>query len=132
MDKTETCFRKNISFIQESTLAGKGIIPNIQRARDAGYKIVIHFIGVESVSICKERILHRVAAGGHGIPDEDAERRYKKSFAAMREIIEQVDEVYMYDNSKMFRKIAKYVAGKCIWKCEKPPKWYEKRIKNSR
>ena len=48
----------------------RSIVKNIEKARDAGFNIEMHYIGVESVDICKERIRHRVKNGGHGIPDE--------------------------------------------------------------
>lgn len=126
VERIDRCFRNNVSFVQESTLAGRSIRMNIQRAKDAGYKIIIHFIGVDSVNICKERIRHRVAAGGHGIPDADVERRYKRSFATINDLISDANEIYMYDNTKSFCKVAKYVAGKRIWQCDKLPKWFRK------
>ena len=125
-DQIDACFRRNVSFVQESTLAGKSILTNVRRAKDAGYRVVIHFIGVDSADICKQRIRRRVAAGGHGIPDSDVERRYGRSFEAARILIPQVDEVYLYDNGIHFRKVSKYVAGQCIWRCKDLPDWYRK------
>ena len=39
----------------------------------------MNYIGVESSDIAKERVKYRVSQGGHGIPDEDIERRYYES-----------------------------------------------------
>lgn len=53
-----------ISFNQETTLCGKSIIRNIQRAKELGYTIELHYVGVDSVDIAKERVKKRVSKGG--------------------------------------------------------------------
>lgn len=40
-----------------------------------GKFIELHYIGVESVDIAKERVLERVRQGGHGIAERDIEKR---------------------------------------------------------
>lgn len=126
MQKIDDCFKKNKSFVQESTLTGKTIQSNIQRAKDADYKITIHFIGLDSETIAKKRIKHRAATGGHDIPAKDIERRYKLSFEKIKELIPIADEIFFYDNSDRFIKVAKYVNGKCIWENRELPRWYLK------
>jgi len=69
-------FDEGITFNQETTLCGKSIINNIEKAKKRGYFIELHYIGVESVDIAKERVLERVKQGGHGIAEKDIERRY--------------------------------------------------------
>jgi predicted ABC-type ATPase len=70
---------RDISFCQETTLTGKTIFKNISEAKDRGYKIVMHYVGVESVDISLQRVAERVRRGGHGIPEEDIRRRYDVS-----------------------------------------------------
>ena len=48
----------------------------IMKAKEKGYFIELHYVGVESVEIAKERVKYRVEQGGHGIPEEDIERRF--------------------------------------------------------
>lgn len=54
--KIKEYFEKNISFNQETTLCGNSIIRNIEKAKKLGYQIELHYVGVESVQIAKERI----------------------------------------------------------------------------
>ena len=76
VSKINHYFEIGESFNQESTLCGRSIIKNIKRARMCGYRIELHYVGVDSVDIAKKRIAQRGANGGHGIPDKDVERRH--------------------------------------------------------
>jgi len=44
-----------------------------------GYGIELHYVGVYSPEIAKQRIAERVKMGGHGIPDKDVEKRFGES-----------------------------------------------------
>ena len=83
---------------------------------------------MDSVQIAKDRIAYRVAHGGHGISDEDVERRYQESFEKLRQIIKKCDRVIMYDNTIAFKRFAVYEEGKRIELSDESPKWYEKVI----
>ena len=58
-------FSEGISFNQESTLCGKSIIKNFKRAKQLGYTIELHYVGVDSVETAKRRVAERVQNGGH-------------------------------------------------------------------
>lgn len=75
------------SFNQETTLCGKSIIKNIQKAKHLGYQIEIHYVGVGSIDIAKSRVKERVKNDGSGIPDTDIEKRYFESFSNLKHII---------------------------------------------
>ena len=57
-------------------MCGKAILKNIKKAKELGYFVELHYVGVDNVDIEKERVRHRVQQGGHGIPEADIERRY--------------------------------------------------------
>ena len=67
------------SFAIESTLSGLAYAKTISRARQAGFRIVIIYVFVDSPSVCIARIAARVLRGGHRVPEEDVRRRYWKS-----------------------------------------------------
>jgi predicted ABC-type ATPase len=46
----EDYFSKGISFSQETTLCGKSIVRNIQKAKKLGYYIELHYIGLDNAS----------------------------------------------------------------------------------
>lgn len=116
---------KEISFNQETTLCGKSIFHNIQIARQKGYLIELHYVGVDSVEIAKERISYRVKHGGHGIPDADVERRYIETFVNLQRILPLCDLAVLYDNTKEFRRFAIYKNGTPVRISSNIPEWFK-------
>ena len=57
---------------------------------------------------------HRVSKGGHGISDEDIERRYYESINNLKNIIDICDEINIYDNTEIFKEIIDFEKGKLI------------------
>lgn len=112
-----------MSFNQETTLCGKSIIRNIKTAKDKGFYINVNYIGVENPEIAKERVRYRVSKGGHGIPDEDIERRYYESLKNLSQIIDICDEVNIYDNTDRFKSILCFKNGKLNWRRKFIPDW---------
>jgi predicted ABC-type ATPase len=118
------CFSKGVSFSQETTLCGKNIIKNIQRAKKLGYYVEIHYVGLNSADIAKLRVKSRVAKGGHGIPDADIERRYNESMANIKTVFSLCDMVVFYDNTKEFSRFAVFKNRKCVDILKELPEWY--------
>ena len=46
--KIQNYFERGISFNQETTLCGNSILKNIKKAKDLGYVVELHYVGVES------------------------------------------------------------------------------------
>ena len=122
--KIKEYFEQGITFNQETTLCGASIIKNIKWAKSLGYQIELHYVGVASVTIAKERIAYRVSQGGHGIPDADVERRYAESFKRLEEIISLCDLAVLYDNTDIFNRFAIYQEGRLLDLAENRPNWY--------
>jgi len=119
-------FEEGISFSQETTLCGKSILRNIQKAKDLGYYIEMHYVGVDSPDIAKERVANRVKQGGHGVSDEDVERRYVETLKNLKEVLPKCDLVAIYDNTDNFRRFAIFKNGVCMRKSSRIPEWYDK------
>lgn len=117
-------FEKGLSFNQETTLCGKSIVKNIKYAKQLGYEIELHYVGIHSDELAKERIAYRVAHGGHGIPDKDVERRFVESRTQLKKILPLCDVAVLYDNTESFYRVAIYKSG-CIENLsKKQPGWY--------
>ena len=123
--KIKEYFEQGVTFNQETTLCGASIIRNIELAKSLGYKIELHYVGVDSVDIAKERIAYRVSKGGHGIPDADVERRYAESFNRLKEFINLCDLAVLYDNTESFNRFAIYKEGKPFNVADDRPDWYK-------
>ena len=100
------CLEKNISFTQETTLAGHRIERTAEQARKQGYYITLYYIGLNTLSESLQRIENRVRKGGHNIPAEDVKRRFRSRYEALNRILPYCDEVTFYDNENGFVKVA--------------------------
>ncbi len=124
--RIEQYFNEGISFNQETTLCGRSIRNNIKKAKQLGYTIELHYVGVETVDVAKDRIAYRVQHGGHGIPDEDVERRYVESFNSLKELQGEFDIMMLYDNTDVFSCFARYKEGRLISVLKNVPQWYKR------
>ncbi|OOM80298.1 hypothetical protein CLPUN_13370 [Clostridium puniceum] len=115
--------KNDISFHQETTLAGKSIINNIKKAKEKGFFVVMNYIGLENSEIAKERVRFRVSKGGHGIPDEVIEKRYAESLLNLKDAINICDEVNIYDNTNEFIQLINIKNGTLIWRDKIMPEW---------
>lgn len=116
------CINKAVSFNQETTLTGRSMINNILKAKRLGYKIIMNYVGLSSPELAIQRVAHRVSMGGHGIPEEDIKRRYHVSLSKLKELMPLIDKLYIYDNSKHMKLVAKEIGGygtlldtDCLW-----------------
>ena len=116
------------TFNQETTLCGKTIISNIRKAKENGFRIEMHYVSLDSADIAKKRVAHRVSVGGHGIPEEDIEKRYVETFENLKEVLPMCDLVALYDNTEevAFRRIAIYKNGEPIRVSGRVPEWYKR------
>lgn len=125
LSRIEQYFEDGNSFNQETTLCGRNIRNNIKKAKQLGYTIELHYVGVESVDIAKARIAYRVQHGGHGIPDKDVDRRYVESLNSLKELYSEFDIVMLYDNTDVFNCFARYKKGRLISVLKSVPQWYK-------
>lgn len=100
------CLEKNVSFTQETTLAGNRIEKTLIQARKQGYYVSLFYIGISSVEESLSRISNRVKKGGHDIPAQDVYRRFYRRFEYLSRVLPYCDETAFYDNENGFIKVA--------------------------
>ena len=71
----------------------------LKECRSNGYSVVMVFIGLESADLSRGRIMERVEAGGHDVPDEKIVTRFPRTFANLRQALTFVDQAFLFDNS---------------------------------
>ena len=87
------------SFVRESTLSSREIVRSAEAARDAGYRVTLIFIGLNKLSVTKNRVRIRSRSGGHAIPVWDQERRFLRSLNNAPRVATIADEAYLLDNA---------------------------------
>ncbi len=100
------CLDNNISFTQETTLAGHRTRHTIRQARKQGYYITMYYVGLNTKEESILRIANRVRKGGHNIPGKDVIRRFDNRINSLKNVIPLCDEVIFYDNENGFVKVA--------------------------
>lgn len=84
----------------ETTLASRSFVPLVHEAREQGYNIYVIFIFLANSTVAKKRVAFRVKAGGHNIPGDVIERRYKAGLINLFDLyMPIVDGWYIYDNT---------------------------------
>jgi predicted ABC-type ATPase len=91
--------KEGLDFAFETTLSTRSFVPLLQRAREAGFRVVLIFLWLDSPAMAKARVAHRVSRGGHHIPDEIVERRYFRGISNLMNIYRSVcDQWMVFDN----------------------------------
>ena len=98
----------------------------LQRAREAGYTVVLCFIGLGSAALSDERVAMRVLQGGHDVPTDKLQARFTRSLENLRRAIRALPHVLVYDNSDLahpLRKVAEFEGGKAVELASPLPRW---------
>lgn len=85
----------------ETTLATKSYTNLIKKARENGFTIVLLFFWLPNAELAKKRVAGRVAEGGHNIPIDVIERRYRAGLLNIPAFIKISDRWYVYNNESL-------------------------------
>ena len=119
------CLENNLSFTQETTLAGHRVEKTIRQARRQGYYVTMFYVGLSSKEESLNRIANRVKKGGHDIPKNDVIRRFDNRINSLKKIVPLCDEVIFYDNENVFVKVAEIINNKFSYTNGYRPQWIE-------
>jgi len=86
-------------FAIDTTFSGNRELSLMKKAAQAGYKVNLVFLCVESPSMCQARIIERVESGGHDVPPNDVARRYDRSLANLHMAIGLAERTFVLDNT---------------------------------
>jgi predicted ABC-type ATPase len=102
LSRIESLARQRIDFGFETTLAGRGWLPLLQDLRQRGYRLNMFFLWLPSPDLAVQRVVERVQAGGHSVPEEVIRRRFKRGIRNFFEIYEPfLDGWLLLDNSAL-------------------------------
>ncbi|MGH9958226.1 MAG: zeta toxin family protein, partial [Pyrinomonadaceae bacterium] len=113
------------SFAFETTLASRSFAPFIRKLKKRSYKFHLIFLWLANVELAKARVASRVAAGGHDIPDEILERRYRRGIENFFGLYQGLaDEWHLYDNSRDFSpRLIAHGKGKRVLRVKAAKTW---------
>jgi predicted ABC-type ATPase len=99
-DTRATLIELRRPFIAETVFSHPSKLDLIRAARAADYTVVLHVLLVPE-DLAVERVKHRVAAGGHDVPETKVRERHRRLWALVAEAIALADTATLYDNSRL-------------------------------
>jgi predicted ABC-type ATPase len=78
LNRIDELLQAKTDFAIETTLSTKTYVSMVSEAKAHGYKITLLFVWLENVNIAYNRVAYRVSKGGHNIPVDIIDRRYKR------------------------------------------------------
>jgi predicted ABC-type ATPase len=108
-------------FIAETVFSHPSKLGLIHAARAAGYTVVLHVLLVPE-DLAVERVKHRVAAGGHDVPETKIRERHRRLWEFVAAAIAACDTATVYDNSRLTgpRIVAQFSGGGVIGRTSWP------------
>ncbi|MDB4988994.1 MAG: Zeta toxin [Myxococcaceae bacterium] len=100
----------------------------LRSAQDAGYTVLLCFIGLESAQLSEERVTLRALMGGHDVPSTKLLERYPRSLANLAHALRELQRVHVYDNSvsgQPHRLVAELEGGKLRTLGLPSPRWLQ-------
>lgn len=86
------------SFIAETVFSHPSKLDLLDTAQTHGYTVVIHAVLVpEELTVM--RVSHRVAAGGHSVPEAKIRQRYQRLWPLIATAAARAESATFYDNS---------------------------------
>jgi predicted ABC-type ATPase len=98
----------------------------LHEAAQAGYTVILCFIGLDEPETSEQRVAMRVMQGGHDVPSEKLTSRFKRTLANLHRSIHDLPLVLVYDNSDLrrpFRQVAEFHNGKLVSQSPPLPGW---------
>ena len=126
----EELVKQRESFVFEAVLSDPvgEKVGFLQTAAQAGYTVVLCFIGLSGPETSEQRVAIRVAQGGHDVPSEKLASRFPRTLANLRSAICELPHVVIFDNDDLrspFRRAAVFEAGRMVWSSKPMPRWLE-------
>jgi len=128
-DQTRAHLLKNRESFATETVFSDPVGAKLQFLRDAlgaGYRVTLYFIGIASAQLSAARVTQRVQSGGHDVPPDRLERRYRQSLANLAAVLKFVPEAHVFDNSSAtepYRLVLSVWDGKTVFSAEPLPYW---------
>ena len=96
--------RERVDFAFESTLASRTLEPWLRSIKEEGYEFHLNLIWLPAAEYSINRIVGRVALGGHFVPDDTVRRRYAGCFRNFFSLYQPIADAWtVYDNSRFGR-----------------------------
>lgn len=100
LERLDQLFAERADVVLETTLATRSHAVRIRDWKAAGYRVELVYLRLPSADHSVARVAHRVARGGHGIPEDTLRRRFLLSLEYLETVYKPiVDRWQVYASS---------------------------------
>jgi predicted ABC-type ATPase len=124
----EELVRQRESFVYETVFSDPvgEKVAFLKAAVQAGYTVVLCFIGISSPRVSEQRVAMRVSQGGHDVPSDKLAARFPRTMANLAAAIRELPHVRIFDNDDLrvpYRLVAVIEDGRVAEVHRPVPKW---------
>jgi predicted ABC-type ATPase len=102
LSNVKLLLKAQTTFGLETTLSGRSYVRLFRNAKRRGFRIVLFFLWLPSVSLALLRVKNRVKQGGHHVPANLIRRRYRSGMRNLTTVYKPlIDEMWLYDASTL-------------------------------
>jgi len=94
---------KRVSFVLETVFSHPSGLLDLQRLRDAGYRVTLAVVTTCDPEINVLRVAERVKTGGHAVAGEKIRERYDRFMRLLPRMVEMAASVFVFDSSETTR-----------------------------
>jgi predicted ABC-type ATPase len=73
----------------------------LKSAEEAGYTVLLIFMGISDPGLSSDRVAMRVSQGGHDVPEEKLKERYPRIMGNLKRALLEISNVWVYDHSDL-------------------------------
>jgi predicted ABC-type ATPase len=95
----EDALENRESFAFETVFSHPSKLELMQRAKQLGYWVRLHFMCLQDAELNVERVNMRVETGGHSVPVDKIKSRYNRSMQLLSQSFLLADEAMVFNNS---------------------------------
>lgn len=109
------------SFMTETVFSHESKVGLVHDALRLGYQVWLSVVAIPE-DLAVERVLDRVDAGGHPVPESKIRGRYRRLWSNVARVVPHVDQAVVYDNSSIehaMREVARFDRGREV----RPATW---------
>ncbi len=100
----------------------------LKEAVQAGYTVLLCFIGMSGPEVSEERVAMRVSQGGHDVPSKKLFSRYPRTLKNLKAALRELPLIWVFDNDDLrapFRLVAICEGGKIVTLHRPVPAWLQ-------
>ena len=119
------------SFASETVFSHPSKLDFLRDAKAKGFDTRVVFIATENPRLNVARVEHRVAQGGHDVPEDKIVSRYHRALENLRLAIPIADRVEVYDNSREgrdHRLVMSFARGRLLELEPEVPRWAQRTL----